>query len=91
MEPIDGFPPITPFTLHVTLVLVLPVIVAVYWDVVPSVTFAGPFNARVTGVLTVGGGGVASATGRLCETVGLATLVAVMVIVAGSGALVGAV
>jgi hypothetical protein len=71
-------------------VLALPVIVAVYCDVVPNVTVAAPFKASVTGVLTVGGGGVASATGRLFDTVGVATLVAVIVIFGDCGALAGA-
>jgi hypothetical protein len=59
-------------------VFVLPVTAALYCDDVPSVTLLEPLRA----IVTVDGGATgaaARATGRLCETEGLATLVAVMV------------
>jgi hypothetical protein len=67
---------------------VLPVTAAVYCDEVPNVTLVAPFRVIVTG--SVAFGGTASATGRLFETVGVATLVAVIVILEDCGALAGA-
>jgi hypothetical protein len=78
MEPTVVFPPATPFTLQVTAVFVLPVTVAMYCAEVASVTVVAPSRARVTGSSDVVFG-VASATGRLFETVGVAALVAVIV------------
>jgi hypothetical protein len=79
IEPTVAFPPATPFTLQVTSVSALPVTVAVYCDEVPSVTLDAPLRATVTGACTAVVGGTANATGRLCETEGLATLVAVII------------
>jgi hypothetical protein len=63
-------------TLHVTPVLLLPVTVAVYCAVVPSVTLFAPFTVTDT---CGGGGGAVSVTAMLCDTVASARLVAVMV------------
>jgi hypothetical protein len=79
MVPSTAFPPTTPFTLQVTAVFVLPVTAAMYCDEVPSVTVVAPSMATVTGSSGVVFAGVASATGRLFETVGVAALVAVIV------------
>jgi hypothetical protein len=80
IEPTVAFPPAKPFTLQVTSVFALPVTVAVYCDEVPSVTLDAPVRATVTGGACTGVvGGTANATGRLCETDGLATLVAVII------------
>jgi hypothetical protein len=80
IEPTVALPPATPFTLQVTSVFALPVTVAVYCDEVPSVTLDAPLSATVTGGACTGVvGGTANATGRLCETEGLATLVAVII------------
>jgi hypothetical protein len=79
MEPTAVFPPATPFTLQVTAVFALPVTVAMYCDVVPSVTLVAPTRVRTTGSSDVVFAGAASATGRLFETVGVAALVAVIV------------
>jgi hypothetical protein len=70
--------------------LLVPVTVAMYCDVVPGATLVAPLSVNVT-VGDVLGGGVASATGRLCETEGLATLVAVIIIFEDCGAAIGAV
>ena len=90
IEPTVAFPPATPFTLQVTSVFVLPVTVAVYCDEVPSVTLDAPLRATITGGGTGVVGGTANATGRLCETDGLATLVAVIITFEDWGALAGA-
>jgi hypothetical protein len=56
----------------------LPVMTALYCDDAPSVTLPEPLRVTVT---VDGGatGAAARAMGRLCETEGLATLVAVIV------------
>jgi hypothetical protein len=52
----------------------------VYCDEVPRVTLDAPLRATITGGGGTGVvGGTAKATGRLCETDGLATLVAVII------------
>jgi hypothetical protein len=80
INPAMALPPAAPFTLQFTAVLEVPVTVAAYCDVVPNVTLVGPFRSNVTADVPVGVfGWVASATPRLCEAVGLATLVAVIV------------
>jgi hypothetical protein len=88
MEPTVEFPPATPFTLHLTCVLLLPETLAVYCALVPTVTLFAPLNDSVT--LGGGGGGEISETERLCETVGSATLVALMVTAEDDGTAVGA-
>jgi hypothetical protein len=87
MVPFAAFPPATPFTLQFTAVFALPVMVAVYCDVVPSVTLVAPLKVR-PGV--GGGGGVASVATRFCDTEESATLVAVMVTLDDGGSLAGA-
>lgn len=87
MEPNVPFPPWMPFTLQVTPVLLVPVTVALYGAVVPSVTLVAP----LTVTLTVGGAGAVSVTARLCETVESARLVAVIVIFEDCGIESGAV
>jgi hypothetical protein len=82
MDPTLAFPPATPFTVHASAVLEVPVTIAAYCEEVPSVTLFAPSKSTVT---TDAPWGVwdcdcaASATARLCEAVGLATLVAVIV------------
>ena len=88
MNPLAALPPVTPFTLHVTPVLLVPVTVAVYGDVVPSVTLVAPLTVTLT---CGGGGGAVSVTARLCETLESAMLVAVMLTLADCGMLPGAV
>jgi hypothetical protein len=80
IKPAVAFPPAIPFTPQVTLVFVLPVTVAMYCDEVPRVTLLEPISVTVTADSWAGlCGGAASAIGRLLETEGLATLVAVIV------------
>jgi hypothetical protein len=80
MNPTVAFPPATPFTLHSTAVSEVPVTIAAYCEEVPSVTLVAPFRSSVTTDAPAGAFGcAASATARLCEAVGLATLVAVIV------------
>jgi hypothetical protein len=62
----------------------------VYCDEVPRVTLVAPFRVNVTGPSVAVFDGTASATGRLFDTVGVATLVAVIVIFGDCGALAGA-
>jgi hypothetical protein len=50
-----------------------------YCDEVPSVTVLAPSRATATGASDVVFAGVASTTGRLFETVGVAALVAVII------------
>jgi hypothetical protein len=88
--PTAAFPPATPSTLQATPVFVLPVTAAVYCDEVPRVTLVAPLRVKVTGPSVVVFGGAASATGRLFDTVGAATLVAVIVMFGDCGALAGA-
>jgi hypothetical protein len=88
--PAAAFPPATPFTLQATPVFVLPATAAVYCDEVPRVTLVAPLRVKVTGPSVVVFGGTASATGRLFDTVGAATLVAVIVMFGDCGALAGA-
>jgi hypothetical protein len=91
MSPTAGLPPATPFTLQSTAVSAVPVTVAAYWAEVPSVTLVGPFRSSVTGVVSKEAlDGAESATPRLCEEAGLATLVAVIVTFEDCGALTGA-
>jgi hypothetical protein len=89
------FPPATPSTLQLTPVFELPVTVAVYCDEVLSVTLVAPLNASVTvepdPLPPGGGGGAARETARLCETLGSARLVAVIVTCEDGGSLSGAV
>jgi len=42
-------PPVTPFTIHVTAWLVVPVTTAEYWPVCPKTTLAGPLTATEIG------------------------------------------
>jgi hypothetical protein len=48
MEPIEAFPPVTPFTLQVTLASELPLTAAAYCEVAPSITVLGPVTAIET-------------------------------------------
>jgi hypothetical protein len=48
IEPTAEFPPETPLTLQVTVALELPVTVAAYWELPPSITVPGPVNAMDT-------------------------------------------
>jgi hypothetical protein len=90
MEPTVAFPLAIPFTLQVTAVFALPVTVALYCDELPSVTVVAPSRVSATDPSAVVFGGMASATGRLFETVGEAALVAVIVTFGDGGALAGA-
>jgi hypothetical protein len=90
MVPSTAFPPTTPSTLQVTAVFVLPATAAMYCDEVPSVTVVAPSRATATGASDVVFAGVASTTGRLFETVGVAALVAVIIKFGDWGALAGA-
>jgi hypothetical protein len=93
MEPTVVFPPTTPFTLQVTSVFVLPVTVAAYCDDLPTMTLDGPLRTTVTVEPLPPGtcGGAARSTASPCETVGSATLVAVIVTFAACGMVTGAV
>jgi hypothetical protein len=80
MNPTLAFPPAAPFTLQVTALSEVPVTIAAYCEEVPSVTLVAPSRSTVTADAPVGAlDCAASATARLCEAVGLATLVAVIV------------
>ncbi|HEY3989174.1 MAG TPA: hypothetical protein VGM02_07740 [Acidobacteriaceae bacterium] len=93
INPAAALPPATPSTLQVTAWFVVPLTAAVYCVCVPTVTLVAPLSAIVTGA--AGGVGVlgaaTSVTVMLCEVEALATLVAVMVTVAGCGIVAGAV
>jgi hypothetical protein len=93
MNPTLAFPPATPFTLQASALSEVPVTIAAYCEEVPSVTLVAPSRSTVTTDAPVGVCDcdcAASATARLCEAVGLATLVAVIVTCEDCGALVGA-
>jgi hypothetical protein len=90
MVPDAEFPPGTPFTLHITCVLLLPETTAVYCALAPSVMLFAPVRVRVTLGGGGGGGGAVNATLMLCEIEGSARLVAVMVTTEDEGALAGA-
>ena len=85
--PSVALPPFTPFTLQFTAVFVLPVTVATYCEEVPQVTVVAPPSV----IVTAGGVGASRTTTRLCETAGLAILVAVIVTFEDCGAVLGAV
>jgi hypothetical protein len=71
--------------------LEVPVTLARYCAEVPSVTLVGPLRSSVTGDAPEGTfAGAESATPRLCEELGLARLVAVIVTFDDWGALTGA-
>ena len=79
ISPRVELPPVTPLTLQLTEVLLVPVTVATYGAEVPSVTLVGPASFKATDEVSAGGCGAARATERLFATEGLATLVAVIV------------
>ena len=82
MEPTLAFPPATPFTLQVTALLELPVTIAAYCEEVPERDAGSSIQEHRHTDAPVD---VGTATARRvrqqdsCETVGLATLVAVIV------------
>ena len=84
MIPTLAFPPATPFTLQASAVSEVPVTIAAYCEEVPSVTLVAPSRSTVTADAPVGVWDcdcAASATTRLCEAVGPATLVAIAAVV----------
>src|SRR5690242_13169820 len=93
MVPDAEFPPGAPFALHVTCVLLLPEMIAVYCAVAPSVTLFAPVRVRATlgGGGGGGGGGAVNVTEMLWETEGSARLVPATVTIDDEGALAGAV
>ena len=76
MVPTVELPPVTPFTVQVTLVSVLPVTTPVYCDELPSVIVVAPLNNSVMSdpswFQPGGGGGAVSVTVMPPETDGSA-------------------
>ena len=85
MVPTVAFPPVVPFTCHVTVVLVAPVTVSMNCWVAPATMLA------VVGLIVIVIGGAITATVADAVFVVSACATAVIVIVAGLGIVVGAV
>ena len=90
MKPSCVLPPVTPFTVHVTAVSLLPETTAVNCAVVPSVMLDRPLKVSVTSAAG-GSAGCAKATASVSAAAGLTALAAVIAIVGVSGAATGAV